>query len=155
MIRKAIVILGLLTVTALFAHLYPAHSDCSENFRYEIKYEGRDFKIEDRIGGIEFGCFSCNRTGGIELSEYRDCELNFALLTCCSNDSKVEYAKKENNLYITLSSNLYITLSRGENCSLAMISGTIYGEGRYNLTFVIEDTNGRKIADKVSFEARV
>jgi len=125
MIRNA-----LLTATAAFIYLYPAYSQYSENFKYEI--------TEDKIGGIEFGCPS-NRT----------CELNFALLTCCSNDSKIEYAREGRDLYITL--------FRDDNCSLAMISGTIYGieEGRYNLTFVIEDGGRRRIADKVSLEARV
>ncbi len=139
MIRKAVVILALLTATAAFAYLYPAYSQYSENFKYEIKYEKRTFDItEDKISGIEFGCPS-NRT----------CELNFALLTCCSNDSKVEYAREGKDLYITL--------FRDDNCSLAIISGTIYGieEGRYNLTFVIEDGGRKRIADKVSFEARV
>ncbi|MCD6494319.1 MAG: hypothetical protein J7K36_11130 [Archaeoglobaceae archaeon] len=139
MIRKAVVILALLTATAAFAYLYPAYSQYSENFKYEIKYEKRTFDItEDKISGIEFGCPSS-----------RTCELNFALLTCCSSDSKVEYVREGKDLYITL--------FRDDNCSLAIISGTIYGieEGRYNLTFVIEDGSRRGIADKVSFEARV
>lgn len=139
MIRKAVVILAFLTATAAFTYLYPAYSQYSENFKYEIKYEKRTFDItEDKISGIELGCPS-NRT----------CELNFGLLTCCSSDSKVEYAREGKDPYITL--------FRDDNCSLAIISGTIYGieEGRYNLTFVIEDGGRRRIADKVSLEAKV
>jgi len=57
MIRKAVVILALLTATAVFAYFYPAYSQNSENFKYEIRYEKRTFDItEDKIGGIEFGC---------------------------------------------------------------------------------------------------
>jgi len=139
MSRKTIVILALLTATAAFAYLYPAYSQYSENFKYEIKYEKRTFDITgDKISEIEFVCPS-NRT----------CELNFALLTCCSNDSKVEYAREGNNLYIIL--------LRDDKCSLARISGTIYGveEGRYNLAFMIKDPRGRRVVDKVSFEAGV
>lgn len=140
MIRKAVVILALLTATAALAYLYPAYSQYSEqNFKYEIKYEKRTFDITgDKISGIEFGCPS-NRT----------CELNFALLTRCSNDSKVEYAREGNNLYIIL--------LRDDKCSLARISGTIYGVegGRYNLAFIIKDPRGRRVVDKVSFETGV
>ncbi len=145
--RKTIVILALLTATAAFAYLYPAYSRYSGNFKYEIRYEERGFDTtEDRISGIEFGCKSCSKNLGVPRKQ---CELNFELLTRYSNGSKVECAREGNNLYIIL--------LREDKCSLAKISGTIYGVegGRYNLAFIIKDPRGRRVVDKVSFEAGV
>ena len=151
MIRKTILVALIATTTIIaFTHLYGSYSHYSEqNFKYEIRYEERDFDTtEDRISGIEFSCpISCSKILGVESCE--QCELNFELLTRCSNGSKVEYTREGNNLYIIL--------LRDGKCSLARISGTIYGveDGRYNLAFIIEDPRGRRVVDKVRFEAGV